>query len=78
MTKFDRTFQPMPFPIPFKVSQCAAAITRLFMSPYSVMLEQVDAPHRSFVMRVPGKVGQSLRVLIGKLVETFDVCLKTN
>lgn len=64
MTKFDRTFQPIPLAFPFKVSRCAAAIMRLFMSPYSVMLEQVDAPQRSFVMRVPGKVGQSLRVLI--------------
>lgn len=64
MTKFDRTFQPMPLPFPFKASRCAAAIMRLFMSPYSVMLEQVDAPHRSFVVRVPGKVGSSRRVLI--------------
>lgn len=32
MTKFDRTFQLIPLPFPFKVMQCAALIIHLFMS----------------------------------------------
>lgn len=32
MTKFDRAFQLIPLPFPFKVRQCAALIIHLFMS----------------------------------------------
>lgn len=45
MTKFDRIFQPIPLPSPFKVTQKAALIMRAFMSGCFVVRGQVNVPH---------------------------------
>lgn len=46
MTKFDRTFQLISLPFPFKVMQCAALIIQLFLSRCFVVRGRVIATTR--------------------------------